>query len=132
MPSVSEHMTDPVLTVGEETTLAAAAEAMDAEKMHSLVVITEDCRPAGVFTSTDLIAGVTAGVTLQAETVGDHMTRDVVTVGSGESIQAAAALMSDHDISHLPVVDDQVVGIVTETDLREYLAGVQAEPMGPQ
>lgn len=47
------------------------------------------------------------------------MTRDVVTVRKGASVETALALMARHHISGLPVVDvdDRLVGIVTERDV---------------
>jgi CBS domain-containing protein len=126
----SEYMTTPVLTVDAGTTLVDAAAAMNAEGMHSLVVISEDCRPEGVFTSTDLMAAVAEGAPPGGTTVGDLMTRDVVTVAPDESVETAAATMREADVSHLPVMDEQVVGILTETDLATYLAGAATEPPG--
>ena len=51
--------------------------------------------------------------------VEDVMTRDVITVAPGTSIQAAAQLMVDHGVSGLPVVDGagSLVGLITEGDL---------------
>jgi CBS domain-containing protein len=119
---VSEYMTTPVLTVTAETTLVDAAGAMTAEGMHSLVVISEDCQPEGVFTSTDLMAAVSEGAPPGGTTVGELMTRDVVTVGPEDSVESAAAVMREADVGHLPVMDEQVVGILTETDLATYLS----------
>jgi len=50
------------------------------------------------------------------------MTPDVVTVDPDDDVEAVAAVMEDHDIGHVPVVDEQVRGIVTESDLRRFLA----------
>jgi CBS domain-containing protein len=119
---VSEFTTAPVMTVESDTTVAAAADAMDRKEIHSLVVITDDCRPAGVFTSTDLIAAVADDVDLATTTVEEWMTVDVITVAPGDAIESVAALMHERDIGHVPVVEEQVIGIVTESDLREYLA----------
>ena len=51
--------------------------------------------------------------------VQDIMTTDVVTVQRGTSVNDIARLMSEQDISGIPVVDDahHVVGIVTELDM---------------
>jgi CBS domain-containing protein len=53
---------------------------------------------------------------MKVETI---MTREVVSVAPGASIDKAAQLMVDHGISGLPVVDDTgaLVGIVSEGDL---------------
>lgn len=124
MPTpVSEFATTPVLTVENDTTVAEAVDALAAKEIHSLVVISADCQPTGVFTSTDLIDVVASDATLSETTVGEHATTDVITVSPDDSVESVAATMHDHDVGHVPVVDDQVVGIVTESDLREYLAG---------
>ena len=125
---VSDYMSTPVLTVDAATTLVDAAGAMTAEGMHSLVVITDDCQPEGVFTSTDLMAAVSEGAPPGGTTVGELMTRDVVTVALDEPVVSAAATMRDYDFGHLPVVDEQVVGILTETDLATYLAELEDVP----
>ena len=119
---VSQYTTTPVLTVEPDETLASAVEAMDAKAIHSLVVITDDCLAEGVFTSTDLLRAVADDVDLESATVDDYMTADVVTVAPDDPVEAVAAVMEDHDIGHVPVVDEQVQGIVTESDLRRYLA----------
>ena len=51
------------------------------------------------------------------------MTTDIVTVRPGEEVGAVAERMTENDVSHLPVVDDeeQVVGIVSTTDLAVHL-----------
>src|SRR5206468_1860380 len=52
-------------------------------------------------------------------TVGDVMTRQVVTVGPAETFKTCANLMRVHGVSALPVVvaGDRVAGIVSEADL---------------
>lgn len=51
--------------------------------------------------------------------VRDIMTKEVLTVKADTSVNDIAKLMGQHDISGVPVVDDQnhVVGIITELDL---------------
>ncbi|MFO7814692.1 MAG: CBS domain-containing protein [Halanaerobiales bacterium] len=51
-------------------------------------------------------------------TAKDIMTTDVITVDPETSVKEAANIMSENDISGLPVVkNDMLVGIVTENDL---------------
>src|SRR5262249_49010712 len=49
----------------------------------------------------------------------DVMVHDVVTIGPDEPISKAVQLLTDHDISALPVVDDErhVIGVLSEADL---------------
>jgi CBS domain-containing protein len=52
-------------------------------------------------------------------TVADVMTKDVVAVGPDEDFKSVAKLMHLHEVSALPVVDQngKIVGIVSESDL---------------
>ena len=51
--------------------------------------------------------------------VGDIMTTSVVTVQADTRVSEVAQLMSEYDISGLPVVDDNdhVLGVITELDM---------------
>jgi len=54
----------------------------------------------------------------QAVKVGDIMTRDVITVPEGTSLDTAAELMAQQGISSLPVIDanKKLIGILSEAD----------------
>jgi CBS domain-containing protein len=54
-------------------------------------------------------------------TVGEIMTKEVITVEKTTTIRELAALITKHRIGSAPVVDDQgnLIGIVTESDLIE-------------
>jgi CBS domain-containing protein len=61
--------------------------------------------------------------------VDDVMTRNVITCGPSDTVQSVVKLMSEKDISGIPVVEgDKVVGIVTEADIMRLLA--VPEPSG--
>lgn len=56
--------------------------------------------------------------------VRDAMTRNVVTVSPEATLKVAAALLADHAITSMPVVDDtgRLIGVVSEADVvRESL-----------
>lgn len=82
------------------------------------VVICEHGLPAGLITDRDLaLIGVADGVD-PAEPVREHATRPLVTAESEMDIEEAAALMVQHRIRRIPVVDgDSLAGIVTLDDL---------------
>lgn len=56
-------------------------------------------------------------------TAADIMTRKVITVGEGDGVHDAVAVLLDHGISGAPVVGDdgKVVGMLTEKDCMSYL-----------
>ena len=60
-------------------------------------------------------------------TVHRYMTFDPYTVSARDSMTTAHRIMREHDIRHLPVVDDtRLVGIVSDRDLR--LRAVSSDP----
>src|SRR5947209_20359524 len=71
-------------------------------------------------TSTPKTNAVTAE-SASSTPVGTIMTRDVVTVRSGTSVEAVVELMLARGLSRLPVVDQEFrpLGIVSKTDLVE-------------
>ncbi|WP_327111164.1 CBS domain-containing protein [Streptomyces sp. NBC_01341] len=54
--------------------------------------------------------------------VADLMTREVVSVVTSTSFKEVAKLLAQHDISGLPVLDDEdkVVGVVSESDILRH------------
>ena len=64
--------------------------------------------------------------------VGKRMKTDVITVPPSETLFRASALLKEHRIHHLPVVDrEKLVGIVTDTDIRNARLEEPAED-GPR
>ncbi len=56
--------------------------------------------------------------------VAEVMTREVVTVAPGDTLRRAAQLMTEHQVSGLPVVDDgRLVGMLTESDFIKHSSG---------
>ena len=54
----------------------------------------------------------------------DIMTRNPLTMSPAESIAQADTLMSENKIRQLPIVaDNQLVGIITDRDIRSFLSG---------
>jgi acetoin utilization protein AcuB len=63
--------------------------------------------------------------------VGRRMKRDLVTVSPGASLSEAARLLKANRIHHLPVVEgERLLGIVTDTDLRNAMLPGAAESGG--
>src|SRR4030066_731392 len=58
-------------------------------------------------------------------TVGEIMTRNVITLSPDISVEEAATLLHDNKIGCLPVIEDgNLVGIITENDVMEILIDV--------
>ena len=110
-------MTQPVVTAGTTADLGEVAELMRDRNVGSVVVLDGE-RPFGLITDRDVALAVVADGADRSEIAGDHATRPLVACEADMEIEEAAALMVQHRIRRLPVVDDgEVRGIVTIDDL---------------
>jgi CBS domain-containing protein len=117
-----------VLSCPLETSLATVAEMMARHRVHCIVgfgdVTEDDTRIWGVVSDLDLV-GIAAHDGLEGRTAGGAASTEVVTIAPAESLRKAAQLMSDHQVTHLLVVEehaDRPVGIVSTLDVARTLA----------
>ncbi len=124
---VKEWMSPSPTTAVPTTSVSEAREVMRRKVIRHLLV-TEKERLVGIITDRDIRLNLPSPATslsvweinylLSKLTVGDAMTKAVITVEPERAIEEAACLMLDHRIGALPVVNDgRLVGILTETDL---------------
>ncbi|MFA9517270.1 CBS domain-containing protein [Halopenitus sp. H-Gu1] len=123
---VGRVMTNDVMTVHPDTFVEEAASLLLDHGVGSLVVVDEDGRLEGILTSTDFVAIVAASKPKAQTTVERYMSTDVTTASAHDQITEVADRMIDLGVHHIPVVDDDgsVIGIVSTTDLTEYLSGL--------
>ena len=141
--TVREIMTTDPLTVTPELSVTEAARLMVDKRIGALPVL-EEGRLIGIVTEGDLIMQdvklefptylhlldgyilyppATARFESElkkavAATVRDVMTPDAITIGADSSIEDAATLLVERDVSRLPVLDgDRLVGIVSKRDV---------------
>src|SRR5262245_2551210 len=138
---VRELMSGAPITVSPDTTVFDARRLMLKERIRHLLV-TEDRRLVGIITDRDIRLNLPSQATslsvwevnylLARLTVDKVMTRTVITVGPDREARDAARIMLEHKIGCLPVVEgDQVVGIITETDiLRAFVRSEAPAPSG--
>jgi CBS domain-containing protein len=114
---ISDVMRVRLVSVAPGETVQSAIARMVEAGVGS-VAVCEGSRLVGIFTERDVLrlAGERAG--LDGVRVGDVMTRDVQTVSGDDDLLAAARLMGERRIRHLPVVQgDNVLGIVGIRDV---------------
>jgi CBS domain-containing protein len=126
-PAVSQLMTADPHTIPPDTPLAVALASCRARHFRHLPVV-DDGRLVGILSDRDLRRAV--GQRLPpSQPVAGFMVREVVTIDSSERATAAAAVMIEHKIGGLPVVQDgAVVGILSSTDLVEHCMNTLWEP----
>lgn len=115
---LSEIMTAGVVTARPETSAVEVARLMRDNRVGSIVLVDPAGSPVAMITDRDLAVRVFAeGVSPQAP-VGDHATRPLVSGEPEMELEEAAALMVQHRVRRLAVVDgDSLAGIVTLDDI---------------
>jgi CBS domain-containing protein len=114
---ISEVMTESVVTADCSATLREVGELMRDRNVGS-VVICEHGHPGGLITDRDLALIVAADGVDAEEVVREYATRPLVTCEAEMDLEEAAALMVQHRIRRLPVMNgDSLAGIVTLDDL---------------
>lgn len=117
--AVCDAMTHQPVYVGPQITLKECANIMQKNKVGSLLVKDKN-KLLGIFTERDMVRKSIAFNKHPSEIYAkDIMVEDVVTISSDKDIFEAIHKMKDHDIRHLPVLNDngKFVGFLTLKDI---------------
>ena len=108
-----------VATIGSTATIGEAVEEMCAQNVGALVVSDDGSGVDGIISERDIVHALARrGAELPGATVGEVMTRRVVTCEPGDTVAELMAEMTNRRIRHLPVVKDGALcGIVSIGDL---------------
>jgi acetoin utilization protein AcuB len=126
--TIRELMTGGLITVRAETSVRQARDLLAKEGIRHPLVTGPGGVLAGIVTDRDIRLNLPSRATslsaqeithlLSRLTVGEIMTRSVITIGPDRPARDGAQLMLEHKIGALPVLDDgHLVGIITETDI---------------
>ncbi len=116
-----------VLTCAGETTVQAAAQAMAARGVGSIIVADAEQRPRGIMTDVDLRARVVAeGLDPARTPVGDVMSSPVATVAEGVTAVELLGRMMRRRIHHFCVTadgtpDTAITGVISDRDVLSSL-----------
>ncbi|MFA5621907.1 MAG: CBS domain-containing protein, partial [Thermovirgaceae bacterium] len=117
--TVGEVMTSPVMVISPEKSVEDAYRLM-IRYGHSALPVALEGKVKGLITRKDLDRAKTHG--LGAARVEDYMTEDPLTIGPGAAVAEAHRIMVSRNIGRLMVTkDDQLMGIVTRTDILRAL-----------
>lgn len=129
---IERRMTRNPVTATENMSVVEASELMKQEKVHRLPVIDKDKNLLGIITEKDILYASPSPVSslsihemaylLSKLTVKKLMSKDLVTITRNTTVDEAARLMVDQDLSCLPVVEGtKLIGIVSKSDLFKIL-----------
>lgn len=128
-------MSQPVVSVGPETTITEAANVLVTHGISALPVLDREGGLVGIVSEADLLPTQTRpdprtqAAPLQPaagrapHVVGDVMTRRVITLPMEAEVSQAARMMLEADVKRIPVVSGRlVVGIVSRRDVVKLIA----------
>lgn len=126
---VRDWMMDLVVYVDPDTLVTDALATMRRRYINSVMIAkTRDNPEYGILTSTDICDKIVAQDRDPGEIkVREIMTSPLITVRTDMTMSECARIMNEHNIHHLPVIDENgvVVGVISSTDFL-----VVAEAMG--
>jgi CBS domain-containing protein len=123
MQTVREVMTTNVVYLPSETTLAEAARTMREQDIGD-VVVADGPTLTGLVTDRDIVVrAVAERCDPSSTTIGEIVSRDLITVTPDDSVHSAALLMRDNAVRRVLVCDGDkgLVGIVSIGDLAEQI-----------
>lgn len=128
---VKDVMTKNVIIAKKDEGVVEAFEKMLKYKISSLPVIDDENRVIGIVTTTDIGYNLIRDKYTLETTIGDVMTKDVITIYEDADILEAIKKMDingkkDEIINQLPVVDknNKLVGIISDGDIIRTLSKI--------
>ena len=124
---VREVMTAKLYITSPEVSLSDVLEILRFNRISGVPVI-EDDKLVGVISIEDIVRAMERNDL--TETVGQYMTRTLVTVASYDSIIKAMQTFTESHVGRLPVVDEEnkLVGMITKGDItRGMLTALQKD-----
>ncbi|MEM8998958.1 MAG: CBS domain-containing protein [Bacteroidota bacterium] len=129
---ITQIMTKRVITLSTEDDLTTAEEVFKKNNIRHIPITSGD-KVLGMLSYTDLLRISFADAFDEKEqsvdtmvyhmfTIKQVMAKDVICVSSKATVQEVAAFLTQKEFHALPVVEDnKLIGIVTTTDLINYL-----------
>jgi CBS domain-containing protein len=115
---LSEIMTPRVVTADPRATAVSVARQMRDHRVGSVVIVDSAGSPTAMVTDRDIAVRVFAEGIDPSTEVGEHASRPLICGEPEMELDEAAALMVQHRVRRLPVVDrGSLAGIVTLDDI---------------
>ena len=114
---VKDVMISDLATLDVSTSIRDAAKLMD-KKNVGCIIVTKNQLPIGIITERDFVKRIVAKEKPLTASLEEVMSTPLIEIDPNETVWEAAQLMKINNIHKLPVKkDNQVIGIVTTTDL---------------
>jgi CBS domain-containing protein len=135
---VREIMETKLVTISASERLSMVEDIMTLGRVRHMPVV-QGGRLVGVVSERDLLRASLSVLSehrdaerrmfLHVVEISRVMSSPPIVIGPDATIREAALLMADRKIGCLPVVEgDELIGLVTETDVLRWVAGVSGPP----
>jgi CBS domain-containing protein len=116
---IIRHKGSNVVSVKADDSVEAALGQMAQHRIGAVLVLDNEGRIAGILSERDLIRGMNKhGRAIFDRTVGELMTKPVVTCSPNDPVAAIEGLMTANRFRHVPVLEsERLVGIVSIGDV---------------
>jgi len=125
---IGSWMTAPAVTAEAQTSLLDAYNYMTENDIRRLPITDKNGFLVGILTMSDILRTVPSffqsnedlatNLLLQDQKVYQVMTTDPIIIGLEDTVQNAAEMMLEYQVSGLPVlVEGRVAGVITESDI---------------
>ena len=136
---VREIMETKLVTISASERLSMVEDIMTLGRVRHMPVV-QGGRLVGVVSERDLLRASLSELSehrdaerrmfLHVVEISRVMSSPPIVIGPDATIREAALLMADRKIGCLPVVEgDELIGLITETDVLRWVAGVSALPV---
>src|SRR6185436_6415789 len=111
-----------VVTIEPSATLKSAVATLAEHRIGAVIITGADRQVAGILSERDIVRALAQrGAAALEETVGQIMTRKVVTCTESDTVGNIMELMTGGKFRHLPVVErSRLVGIISIGDVVKY------------
>ncbi|HHE39188.1 MAG TPA: CBS domain-containing protein [Candidatus Cloacimonetes bacterium] len=119
---IESYMLTDVKTCTENETIDSVAKIMSTNDIGSVIVV-KDGIPIGIFSERDLLKRVVAsGKNPTKTTVGEVMTRELITISKDKKLREVYHVFVINHIRHLPILENgKLIGIVSLKDIARVL-----------
>jgi CBS domain-containing protein len=119
---VSDTMRPGVISCPPDTSVASVAQMMAQQHIHSVVVTDLEDDDWGVVSDVDVLRA--AGQDLDERTADEIAGTELPTVSPDESLERAAQVMAEHEVTHVMVVSGAgaPLGILSSLDVAGVIA----------
>jgi predicted transcriptional regulator len=127
MSSVEDYMNARMVMHDSKASVLELAKVMVERGVSSVAITDEENnnKVMGILTERDIVKSIAKGVPPEGITAGSLMSSSILSIRKDQPIEEAALLMIRNKVRHLMVEDpsshNEVIGIITTTDLARYL-----------